>query len=353
MNAVVAARIEPRARRPGRLPSRVLLLALAVLAVASTGASCPGSLRGYQVGVMPLPRTLPPQPTLQQVIDTVHDNTRRVRSLMAPQAVLSAPGVPRLSAQVACEPPRRFRLRAQTAITGGELDIGSNDELFWLWIRRHEPPVTLFCRHDDYGRSSARKLIPLRADWMPELLGLVTFRPEDRHDGPFPLADGRLEVRSRLAGPDGEVAKSTIIDGTTGLVLEQHLFTASGERLASVRTTQHRVDPPSGAALPRSVEVSWPASGVEFQLELSSITTNMPPADPGQLWQMPSYEGYKPIDLADPSVVISGPSPAAGAPIAPPAAPAPSPAPFATPSAPPPSALPPAGGLPSPPAFPR
>ena len=306
---------------PRRAGSRACLLALVVVALASTGATCPNALRGYQVGVMPLPRALPAQPTLEQVIGTVHDNTRRVRSLMAPQAVLSVPGVPRLSAQVACEPPRRFRLRAQTAITGGELDIGSNDELFWLWIRRHEPPVTLYCRHDDYAKSAARKLIPLRADWMPELLGLVTFQPEDQHEGPVPLADGRIEIRTTMAGPDGAMRKSTILDGTTGLVLEQHLFTPTGERLASVRTSRHRVDPPSGAALPRLVEVSWPASGVEFQLELTSITTNMPPADPGQLWQMPSYEGFQPIDLADPAVVISGPATGPTAP-APPAAPA-------------------------------
>lgn len=330
---------------------QAVLLALAVVALASTGASCPSALRGYQVGVMPLPRILPPQPTLEQVVTAVHDNTRRVRSLMAPQAVLSVPGVPRLSAQVACEPPRRFRLRAQTAITGSELDIGSNDELFWMWIRRHEPPVTLFCRHDDYARSQARTLIPLRAEWMPELLGLVTFRPEDRHEGPYPLADGRLEVRSRMGGPDGEMLKSTILDGTTGLVVEQHLFTAAGERVASVRTTQHRVDPPSGAALPRMVEVSWPASGVEFRLELSSVTTNMPPAEPGQLWQMPAYEGYKPIDLADPSVVITGPAPAAGAAGASPALAPPAPAP-----APPPPGAPsgraPSGGFPGPPPLP-
>ena len=307
---------------PRRAGSRGCLLALVVVALASTGATCPNALRGYQVGVMPLPRALPEQPTLEQVIGTVHDNTRRVRSLMAPQAVLSVPGVPRLSAQVACEPPRRFRLRAQTAITGGELDIGSNDELFWLWIRRHEPPVTLYCRHEDYAKSAARKLIPLRADWMPELLGLVTFRPEDQHEGPVPLTDGRIEIRTTMAGPDGAMRKSTILDGTTGLVLEQHLFTPTGERLASVRTSRHRVDPPSGAALPRLVEVSWPASGVEFQLELTSITTNMAPADPGQLWQMPSYEGFQPIDLADPAVVISGPAAGATAP-APPVAPAP------------------------------
>ena len=292
---------------PVRAGSRACLLALVVVALASTGATCPNALRGYQVGVSPLPRALPEQPTLEQVIGTVHDNTRRVRSLMAPQAVLSVPGVPRLSAQVACEPPRRFRLRAQTSITGGELDIGSNDDLFWLWLRQHKPPIVAFCRHDQYAQSAARRLLPIRADWMPEMLGLVNFRPEDRHQGPFPLPDGRIEIRSTIDAADGELLKSTILDGTTGLVSEQHLFTSTGERLASVRTSRHRVDPPSGAALPHLVEVSWPASGVDFKIELSSITTNSSSGDPGQLWQMPAYPGYEPVDLADPSVVIGPP----------------------------------------------
>lgn len=283
---------------------RLVVMMIVVTAVALSGATCPSVLRGYQVGTMPLPRVLPPQPSLDQIVGVIHDNTQRVRNYMAPQAVISVPGVPRLSAQVACEPPRRFRLRAQTAVSGNELDLGSNDDLFWLWIRRHEPPVMLFCRHDQYAQSSARRLLPIRADWMPELLGLISFNPNDSHEGPFPLADGRLEIRSRLTSPDGELLKSTLVDGTTGLVLEQHLFTPTGERLASVRTTQHRVDPTSGAALPRKVDVSWPASDVNFTLELKAVTTNMPAADPGQLWQMPAYEGYEPVDLADPSVVI-------------------------------------------------
>jgi hypothetical protein len=295
---------------PGRPPAadprdravvRLAALLLVVGSLASTGAACPQAIRGYQVGTMPLPRTLPPRPTLEQIVASVHDNTQRVRSYMAPQAVLVVPGVPRLSAQVACEPPRRFRLRAQTAVTGGELDLGSNDDLFWMWIRRHQPPVLLHCRHDRYDGSAARRMLPIRAEWMPELLGLVTFRPEDRHEGPFTLPDGRLEIRTRIASPEGEILKSTILDGTTGLVVEQHLFTTGGERLASARTSRHRMDPQSGAALPRLVEVSWPTAGIEFQLELVSISTNMPATDPGQLWQMPAYEGYQPVDLADPA----------------------------------------------------
>jgi hypothetical protein len=290
-----------------RVVTRLASLALCVATVAASGASCPQLLRGYQVGTMPLPRTLPPQPSLEQIIAAVHDNSDRVRSLTAPQAVLVVPGVPRLSARVASEPPRRFRLQAQTTLTGPELDIGSNDDLFWLWLRQHQPPVVLYCRHDQYASSDARRLLPIRADWLPELLGLARFQPEDAHDGPYPLPDGRLEIRSRVVSPDGEVFKSTILDGTTGLVVEQHLFATSGERLASVRTSRHRVDPASGATLPHLVEVSWPASQVDFKLEITSFVVNAGTSDPVQLWQMPAYPGYQPIDLADPSVLIGPP----------------------------------------------
>jgi hypothetical protein len=287
--------------------SSLLVLLALVASAAACGAACPQHLRGYQYGTMPLPRALPVHPTLEQIVTAVHDNTHRVRSYMAPQATLSVSGVPRLSSQVACEPPRRFRLRAQTTVTGNELDIGSNDELFWLWIRRHEPPVMLYCRHDRYDAAAARQLLPIRADWMPELLGLVEFRQDDRHEGPFQLPDGRIEVRSRMTAPEGELTRSTLLDGTTGLVVEQHLFGPAGERLASVRTSRHRVDPTSGAALPRLVEVSWPAAGIEFQLDIASVTTNSGNVDPGQLWQMPAYEGYRPVDLADPNATAAKP----------------------------------------------
>lgn len=279
--------------------SRGLAFLLVVALAASSGAACPNALRGYQVGTMPLPRALPPQPSLEQVIAAVHDNTMRVRSLTSTQAVLVVPGVPRLSARIACEPPRRFRLQAQTTLTGPELDLGSNDDLFWMWLRQHKPPVIAFCRHDRYTQSQARQLMPIRAEWMPELLGLVNFRPNDAHEGPFQLSDGRIEVRSRMAVEGEELLKSTILDSTTGLVAEQHLFTPAGERIASVRTLKYRVDPASGAALPHQVEVSWPSSSIEFKLELAAITVNGASPDPAALWQMPAYPGYEPVDLAE------------------------------------------------------
>jgi len=50
------------------------------------------------------------------------------------------------------------------------------------------------------------------------------------------------------------------------------------------------------------VEVYWPASDVsgevQFTLELTSITTNVPTGDPAQLWRMPARPGFTPVDIA-------------------------------------------------------
>ena len=58
--------------RPDAAHTRWLALLLLVAVVASSGAACPQVLRGYQVGMMPLPRVLPPQASLDQIIAAVH-----------------------------------------------------------------------------------------------------------------------------------------------------------------------------------------------------------------------------------------------------------------------------------------
>ena len=54
-------------RSPSPLP-RLFALTIVAAAFASSGATCPQVIRGYQVGTMPLPRALPPQPSLDQII---------------------------------------------------------------------------------------------------------------------------------------------------------------------------------------------------------------------------------------------------------------------------------------------
>src|SRR5215213_10982086 len=110
--------------------------------IATSGASCPQMMQQY---TQPLPRALQPNPPLDQVIAVVNDNSSRVHSLYAPRATVSVPGFPGLRSIIAYQRQRNFRLRAETAFTGPEIDLGSNNDLFWFWVKRNQPPALFFC----------------------------------------------------------------------------------------------------------------------------------------------------------------------------------------------------------------
>ena len=94
-------------------------------------------------------------------------------------------------ANIALERPRRFRLRADTMITGPEVDLGSNDELFWFWVRRSPEPAVYFCRHDQFSSSVARQVLPVEPEWLIDALGVATLDPAGDHSGPVAVGQGR------------------------------------------------------------------------------------------------------------------------------------------------------------------
>jgi len=173
---------------------RPLLLLIPLGLIALSGSACPSNLvRQYTA---PIPRALPPSPTLEQVIEVVNRNNGQIHSFSTQRATLTGPGFPTLRASIAMECPRRFRLRAETGLTGPEVDLGSNDELFWFWIRRNEPPAVYFCRHEQFATSSVRYQVPVAPDWLIEALGVVQLDPNLPHQGPLVQSDGKLEIRT-------------------------------------------------------------------------------------------------------------------------------------------------------------
>ncbi len=278
--------------------SRCWLLLLCTGLLALSGASCP---RTWQRYTNPLPRVLPPSPTLEQVIDVVNRNSSQIRSFSTNHASLSGPGFPSLGASVAFERPRRFRLRAGTGLTGTEIDLGSNDELFWFWMRRNQPPAIYYCRHDQFATSQARLTTPFEPGWLIEALGVMEFDPALPHQGPQPLPDERLRIDAIRNTPEGPLTKITIIDSSQGWVLEQHLFDARQQLLASSVASGHRRDPLSGLIMPTAVSINCPPSKLAMRMELGNVEINRLSGDRASLWSMPSYPGAVPVNLADPN----------------------------------------------------
>src|SRR6185437_15000368 len=100
-----------------------LALMLLVTLLGAGGASCPQFIQHYPPAG---PRTLPKAATLTEVITVINNNSSKIRSLYTTDASVSASLIPSLRANVALERPRRFRMRAETGLTGPEVDLGSN-----------------------------------------------------------------------------------------------------------------------------------------------------------------------------------------------------------------------------------
>jgi hypothetical protein len=273
------------------------LLSLLMLATlfAAGGASCPRMLQQYRVP--PAPVVFEGQPTLDRTIAVINNNSDKVQQLQTTGASLSVAGFPSTRASLSFERPQRFRLIADTSLTGVELDMGSNNERFWMWIKRNDPPAVYFCRHEDFRTSGVREVIPIEPTWIAEALGVVTFDPAGHHEGPFPRGRGQIEIRSRIPTVDGEVQKVTVIDDTRGWVLEQHIYDARGQEIATAIASQHRHDPTTGVTLPRHVEVSLPTIEMAFKLDISDYIINRLSGDPSTLWTMPQRSEVPPIDL--------------------------------------------------------
>ncbi len=273
-----------------------------------SGASCPHFLQQY---TNPLPRVLPasPPPTLEQVIDVVNRNSSQIQSFSTNHASIGGSGFPTLSASIAFERPQEFRLRAGTSF-GPELDLGSNDELFWFWVKRSQPPAIYYCRHDQFAASQARQMTPFEPRWLIEALGVVEFDRSLPHQLTV-LPNDRLRIDTIRNTPEGPMVKITILDGSQGWVLEQYLYDAHRRLVARSIASGHRQDPLSGVVMPTVVQIDSPAAKLSLRIDLGNVEINRLAGDRTALWSMPSVPGSPAVDIGDPNFQFPTPPMAA------------------------------------------
>lgn len=264
-------------------------------------ASCASLRRSNTQDLLPPDVLLSTEPTLDELIQITNQNSARIQQLQASNArirLLNEDTIDYpLSASYAFDRPRRFRLRAGTSFTGDELDLGSNDDTYWIWVKRDDRKKIYFGRHSEYYQSAARQVLPVPPDWLAEALGVVQFDANHYHTGPSRNRPGQLEVQSRIQTPGGELLKITVFDERYAWVLEQHVYDASNQLLASALASDFYYDPAQQVSLPRNVEINLPTANIHFTMNTPQHQINQLSADPAQLWSMPQPSGYDPYDL--------------------------------------------------------
>lgn len=278
------------------------LLLLGTGLFALSGAGCPGMLQQY---TNPLPRVLPPSPNMEQVIEVVNRNNSQIQSFSANRASISGDGFPSLTASVAFQRPQRFRLQAGSAF-GTELDLGSNDEQFWFWVKRSQPAAVYFCRHDQFAMSQAKQVTPFEPGWLIEAMGVTEFDRSLPHQMTI-MPNGQVRIDTIRNTPEGPTAKITIIDGSQGWVLEQHLYDVRRRLVASSIASGHRRDPMTGLIMPTVVQIRSPAAQLSMRIDLGNVEINRLSNDRAELWSRPNYPNTPAIDMGDPNFRLPEP----------------------------------------------
>jgi hypothetical protein len=282
-------------------------LAIVVLVATTVSTGCHWNRWFRRPGSEPSPVLFTALPVKAEAVAALNANTQRIRTLQAQGATVSVPGLPAISADLALERPLRLRFRAGTTWTGQELDLGSNDELFWFWAARDPVPQVMYARHDRFALSHTRNMLPVEPTWLVEALGLVELEPSTVSE-PVAAGKDRIEIRSRVATPQGEMTRLIHLHAQHGYILEQHLLDARGQIKATSRLSQHEFYPLDGVSLARKIEVQVPQAQMQFQLDVTTYTINQPFADGQALFELPreQLKDYKFVDIADPSFVPVG-----------------------------------------------
>ena len=263
----------------------------------------------------PSPEVFTQLPTLDQLVQTLNEQSSRVEQLQAPSATITAQGLPSsLPAELVHEYPKRIRLVAKTPIVGSGriLDLGSNDDMFWMFVNdeifgvrlpgTQRTPVFV-AQHDQFSRSAMHQMLPVEPHWMIESLGLVRLSPTERHEGPIPAGADQIELHSRIPSTQGELTRVLVIHARHGWVMEQRLYDPSNRLLATTQATKFRYYPLENVSLPHHVEIQLSPgqpTQVAFAIDVNSYAINHLDSNNTRLWSMPEFGGHPRIDLADP-----------------------------------------------------
>lgn len=236
----------------------------------------------------------PEDPQVEEVVDHLNRNVDKLQAWRANSVKIRANNIP-LSGTLAVERGKHLRL-VVNSIAGNEVDMGSNDDLFWIWAKRMPPPEYVYCRHEHTEAVRQAMGIPFEPEWLMQALGVSPLKADGTKLELEPtLRQARL-VQQVTSAHGQPLRKVILVDLPRGVILEHSVYDYHGQRIAVARLDDHQLDKASGVVLPRRVKLDWPQTEMSLVMSLGQVEIN-PRGIPSQIWDMPKLAGYQVVDL--------------------------------------------------------
>ncbi len=225
-----------------------------------------------------------------------------------------------LRGQLAAMQPRYFHLSAQGGLASGKIDLGSNDEQFWIYVDAPgNKPLYVYASHTDFanGKAVLPGQLPFEPDWVMQTLGMARF------PWPGPYDPVKVDEKARTytlswptTTPSGVPIRKEIVfnvdtaTGTRPQVRRHVVRDARGKviGLADIKSVQTLpaggADPATGhpyiVQCPTHMVLRWEEQKFELELRLEEVRINQaftPEQVRGEF--TPRISGAVPINLAE------------------------------------------------------
>ena len=187
-------------------------------------------------------------PNMEQLAEVIN-RSRNVQSLQSNSVTVKANNQNSINTNVTWSRPKRFRLTASVLGFAG-IDIGSNDEAFWMAIRDGGQPSMFFARHSEFDQQIDRPVLPVSPEWLIQAMGICDLDLNRLRQQPYPTnrPDGMAEITTIEPSPTGNYTRTLVVDPKYGLVREvffdRSITTIGGARKAiQARVPMHRFKP--------------------------------------------------------------------------------------------------------------
>jgi hypothetical protein len=250
------------------------------------------------------------QPTATSLVNYLNQNAKRIQSVQASLDIGAKMGIQAvdLSGAVAARRPRELRLRAKM-LGQPAVDLGSNDQEFWYWIRQANPPHYYKCSYKDLGTGKINVPFPVETDMVMAALNMAEYDVK----GKYELKQGKdksWELSQDTTSAAGQpVKRVTVFRATLARpgdpqVLEHSLLDGRGTLVCKATVQRVEVDRASGAVVPTRLTIEYPAQKVRLKLELNDLQVNkIEEANAKRIFSLEGLTDHSIYDLARGSVV--------------------------------------------------
>ena len=129
------------------------------------------------------------------------------------------------------EKDKKFRMVAESRM-GKEIDIGSNQNYFWFWSKRMQPPNLYYASYDHLMQTSLKT--PFNPLWMMESLGLNEIILKNKSF--YRYGNYLIAKETKLSTQREPVVQLILVDPNKNVIIGNYLY-KEGKLIASTEIT--------------------------------------------------------------------------------------------------------------------